>query len=59
MLSNRAFAYIRLEEYGSAIADASAAVAADPKLPKVGETQLHSFSPEPLFELQSLWHSLH
>lgn len=35
MLSNRAFAYIRTEEYGSAIADASAAIAADPKLPKV------------------------
>lgn len=34
VLSNRAFAYIRTEEYGSAIADASAAIAADPKLPK-------------------------
>jgi serine/threonine-protein phosphatase 5 len=35
VLSNRAFAYIRSEEYGSAIADASAAIAMDPKQPKV------------------------
>ena len=35
VLSNRAFAYIRTEEYGSAIADASAAIAMDPKQPKV------------------------
>ena len=34
VLSNRAFAYIRSEEYGSAIADASAAIAMDPKQPK-------------------------
>ena len=41
VLSNRAFAYIRAEEYGSAIADASAAIAMDPKLPKVGNDAVY------------------
>ena len=30
LLSNRAFAHVRLENYGSAIADASSAVESDP-----------------------------
>ena len=31
LYSNRAFAYIRLEQYGAAIADASKAIELDPK----------------------------
>lgn len=34
LLSNRAFAHIRLEEYGSAIQDATQALECDPKYAK-------------------------
>lgn len=35
ILSNRSIAHLRYEEYGSAMADASAAIDINPKLPKV------------------------
>jgi len=39
--SNRAFAHIKLEEYGSAVADATQAVQADPSYVKVEYAQYH------------------
>lgn len=36
LYANRAFAHIKIEEYGSAVADASKAVQADPSYAKVG-----------------------
>lgn len=35
LFANRAFAHIKIEEYGSAVADASKAIAADPSYAKV------------------------
>jgi serine/threonine-protein phosphatase 5 len=40
LYSNRAFAHIRLEEYGSAIEDASKAIELDPLYPKVGDQSM-------------------
>jgi len=37
LFANRAFAHIKIEEYGSAVTDASKAIEADPSYAKVGQ----------------------
>ena len=43
LLSNRAFAHLKLENYGSAVEDSSKAIVIDPKYIKVRELRLDSY----------------